>query len=109
MLTTQDRCSALRRAKTPFAEAILICGKCVRKLGPEGKAVRKRLRKALERRPGETVRLIETRCFSLCPKGRIVLASARTLGERSLMVADPDITAPAALAALLAADLFPEQ
>ncbi len=100
-LTTLDRISSLRRAKAPFADAILICGKCVRKLGSEGKGMRKALKKALKRRPGGKVRVIEARCFSLCPKGRIVLASARTLEERRLLVALPGFEVDAAIAQLL--------
>jgi len=100
-LTTLERMSSLRRAKAPFVDAVLICGKCVRKLGGEGKAVRKALKKALRRRPGGKVRLIEARCFSLCPKGRIVLASARTLRDHRLLVAEPAVDADAALGQLL--------
>ncbi len=98
---TLDRVSALRRAKAPFADAVFICGKCVRKLGREGKAIRKSIKRAAKARRPSKVRLIETRCFSLCPKDRVVLASARSLGDHRLLVASRGLAAPAALDQLL--------
>jgi len=92
---------SVRRAKAPFADAILVCGKCARKLGPKGKAIRKALKAAAKRRPGK-VRLIETRCFDLCPKRRVVLASARTLADRRLLVVEPGFDPGATLDQLLA-------
>jgi hypothetical protein len=103
MLTTLDQISALRRAKAPFADAVLICGKCVRKLGSEGNGMRKALKKALKHRPGGKIRVIEARCLSLCPKGRIVLASARTLQEHRLLVAQPGVEVEVAIEHLLEA------
>jgi hypothetical protein len=99
--------SSLRRAKAPFADAVLICGKCVRKLGAEGKAIRKSLKRAAKRRPGGKLRLIETRCFSLCPKGRVVLASARVLGDHHLLVASPGLSPSDALDQLVDTCAFP--
>jgi hypothetical protein len=100
-VTTLDRVSSLQRAKTPFAGAVLICGKCVRRMGPKGKQIRKALKKAVKRRPEGKVRMIETGCFSLCPKGRVVLASVRTLHERRLLMVQPDFSAAEALDHLL--------
>ena len=93
----------VRRAKAPFDEAVLICGKCVRRLGAPGKAVRKELKKALKRRRPERIRLVETRCFDLCPKHRVVLASPNTLAEGRLLVVEPGLAPDAALDRLLAA------
>jgi hypothetical protein len=89
------------QAKAPFAAAALICGKCSRKLGPDGKAMRKALKTALKSRRWGKARLLETRCFSLCPKRRQVLASARTLSEGRLLVVKPGFAVEAALVALL--------
>jgi hypothetical protein len=49
------------------------------------------------------VRLVETRCFDLCPKRRVVIASARTLAHRRLLVVEPGLAPDAALDRLLAA------
>jgi hypothetical protein len=84
-----------------------MCGKCRRKLGAKGKSMRKALRAALKHRPVGKVRLIETRCFSLCPKGRIVVASAQTLGEGRLLVLEPGSCADRTVHALLASTLLP--
>jgi hypothetical protein len=93
----------VRAAKAPFAQAVLICGKCIRRLGPRGKSVRKALKKALKRRRPLKIRLVETRCMDLCPKRRVVLASAHTLAERRLLVVEPGVGPDAALDRLLAA------
>jgi hypothetical protein len=74
----------IRPAKTPGV--VLECGKCRRKLGADGKAIRKALKRALKSRRWGKVRLVETRCFALCPKGRQVLASARSLSDGRLLV-----------------------
>lgn len=79
-----------RFAKAPFSDAVLLCGKCSRKLGKDGKDLRRSLKRALKRGRWGRVKLIETRCFSLCPKRRLVLASAASLAVRRLVVAEPD-------------------
>jgi hypothetical protein len=66
---------SIEPAKAPFADAVLMCGKCSRKLGSDGKAIRKALKQALKSRRWGKVRLVEMSCFSLCPKRRQVLAS----------------------------------
>jgi hypothetical protein len=105
-MSAMESAPSLRPAKAPFADAVLICGKCVRRLGSRGKAVRKDLKKALKRRRPQKIRLIETRCFDLCPKRRVVLASARTLAEGRLLVVEPDFAPDAAVDRLLAAPPF---
>ena len=74
----------IRPAKT--RDIVLICGKCRRKLGHSGKDIRKALKRALKSGRWGKARLVETRCFSLCPKRRQVLASARSLREGRLLV-----------------------
>jgi len=76
--------ATVRPAKAP--ELVLVCGKCSRKLGPAGKAIRKDLKQALKTRRWGKVRLVKTGCMSICPKRRQVLASARSLGERRVLV-----------------------
>jgi hypothetical protein len=91
----------IKRAKTPFSQAILVCGKCARKFPGGRKAVKKALKAELKSRRWGKVRLVETRCFDLCPKRRQVLASARTLGRQRLVVVEPGFEAGAALEELL--------
>ncbi|WP_158916434.1 (2Fe-2S) ferredoxin domain-containing protein [Caulobacter sp. S45] len=93
----------IKLAKTPFAETVLVCGKCARKfLGEKNaKGVAKRLKAALKDRRWGKVRVVETRCFDLCPKRRQVLASGRTLAEHRLVVVEPGFDIDAALGQLL--------
>jgi hypothetical protein len=102
-MSATDPAPAIRPAKAPFEDAVLICGKCVRRLGAPGKALRKDLKKAAKRRRPPKIRLVETRCFDLCPKRRVVLASARTLAQGRLLVVEPGLAPDAALDRLLAA------
>ncbi len=93
-----------RRAKAPFADAVLVCGRCARKLpGGRGKGVRKALKAALKSRRWGKVRVVETRCLDLCPKRRQVLASWRTLAEGKLLVVAPGFDPDAALEQLMGA------
>jgi hypothetical protein len=90
-------------AKTPFAQTVLVCGKCAKKFpGEKGaKGVAKRLKALLKTRRWGKVRVVETRCFDLCPKRRQVLASGRTLAHRKLVVVEPGFDPEAALVELL--------
>ena len=90
-----------RLAKAPFAQTVLVCGKCARKLPGGNKSVRSRLKAVLKTRRWGKVRLVETKCMDLCPKRRQVLASARTLCDRRLLVVEPGFDAEAALLVLL--------
>lgn len=94
---------AARLAKAPFAETVLVCGKCAKKLPGGPKGVRGALKKALKGRRWGKVRVVETRCFDLCPKRRQVLASGRTLAEHRLVVVEPGFDPEAALTQLLGA------
>ncbi len=95
--------SRITLAKTPFDQTVLVCGKCARKFpdARKAKGVAKRLKALLKTRRWGKVRVIETRCFDLCPKRRQVLASSRTLAERRLVVVEPGFDPEAALTALL--------
>lgn len=73
----------------PFAPMVLLCRKCARRLGPAGKKSRKTLKRALKATPWGKVRLVETGCFSLCPKRAQVLATLRPRGERRVAVVEP--------------------
>jgi hypothetical protein len=91
----------LRPAETPFADTVLMCAKCARRLGSDGKAIRKSLKRALKRSPWAEARLEETDCFSLCPKWGQVLATSRKPGDRRLLVVEPDADIEHALDYLL--------
>ncbi len=79
---------------TPWREVVLVCGKCSKKLhggfGPEGdetlaRTLKQALRQAGQRR---TVRVIETKCLGLCPKGAVTVVQAGT-PEALLSIAGP--------------------
>jgi len=91
--------ATIRPAKAP--EVVLVCEKCRRRMGPAGKTVRKGLKQALKTRRWGKVRLVETGCFSICPKRRQVLASPRSLGEHRVLVIEENASVEAALDYLL--------
>ena len=89
---------------TPWTDILLVCRKCSKKLdggfGPSGeqtlpRAVKHALRESGRRR---TVRIIETKCLGLCPKGAVTVLAARTPGA---MLAVPKGTDAARLLATL--------
>jgi hypothetical protein len=94
--------SRLKVAKAPFSDTVLVCGKCARKFKGAGKPVAKQLKAELkDRRRWGKVRVVETKCFDLCPKRRQVLASHRTLADHRLVVVEPGFSPEDALRVLL--------
>ncbi len=72
---------------TQWEHIVLVCRKCSKKLhggfGPDGKdslsrALKAELREAGRRR---SVRVIETKCLGLCPKGAVTMLPAGTPGR----------------------------
>src|ERR1700744_2239693 len=102
-MSVTDKASGVRTAKAPFAQTVLVCGKCAKKFPGEknAKGVAKRLKSILKARRWGKGRVVETRCFDLCPKRRQVLASGHTLSEQRLVVVEPGFDAEAALETLL--------
>ncbi len=94
-------CRGLKVAKAPFSDTVLVCGKCARKFNGAGKPVAKQLKALLKDRRWGKVRVVETKCFDLCPKRRQVLASHRTLADHRLVVVEPGFSPEEALHALL--------
>jgi predicted metal-binding protein len=99
-----EAASPARLARAPFRQAVLVCGKCARKLGGGFGAGRAHpLRKVLKRawkdegRAGK-LRVVETRCLGLCPKRRQVVATAAALKAGRLWVVEPGEDAAAVLA-----------
>ena len=101
MDTPAPAARTLKLAKAPFADTVLVCGKCARKFKDAGKPVAKALKAELKGRRWGKVRVVETKCFDLCPKRRQVLASARTLADHRLVVVEPGFSPRDALDALL--------
>lgn len=95
------RSPGLKIAKAPFTDVVLVCSKCARKFKGAGKPVAKTLKAELKSRRWGKVRVVETKCFDLCPKRRQVLASHRTLADHRLVVVEQGYSASAALQALL--------
>ena len=98
----------LKIAKAPFSDTVLVCGKCASKFKGAGKPVAKQLKAELKGRRWGKVRVVETKCFDLCPKRRQVLASHRTLAEHRLVVVELGFEPQAALTALLGPPLAVE-
>ncbi|MGP7795109.1 (2Fe-2S) ferredoxin domain-containing protein [Sphingomonas sp. CLY1604] len=84
--------SPLTAVRSEWRGAVLVCGRCSKKLdGGFGKKGRrplaKVLRKILGLKPGRKAALgvVETRCLGICPKGGVVLVDSRA-PERWLVV-----------------------
>ena len=92
--------SPIAAVSTPWQDIVLVCRKCSKKLdggfGPDGGAPLARTIKQMLRQTGErrAVRVIETKCLGLCPKGAVTLLRGSRPGE---MLAVPAGTDPAAL------------
>jgi predicted metal-binding protein len=70
----------VRVVATSATRILAICGKCGKKLGggfgdgagqPLGKALRRRLKGAKGKRA--PLRIVETKCLDICPKGAVAL------------------------------------
>jgi hypothetical protein len=78
--------------------AILICGKCSRKVdGGFGDKGTTPLAKALRREPGfgkgrkATTGVVETRCLGICPRRAVVLVDTRVPGRWRLVAPGSDV------------------
>lgn len=92
-------------ARSDWQGAVLVCGKCSKKVGGGfGKRGRTPLAKALRRvlglRKGRCARLgvVETRCLGLCPKARVAVVDTARPGRWHIVTPGDD---PARLAAAL--------
>lgn len=91
-----------------WSDAVLVCGKCLKR-HPDGKAVRRALKDAVAARAPEVrvgrkrekVRLVKTTCLGLCPKRALVLASAASLSRREVVLLHGTREASDAVAQLL--------
>jgi hypothetical protein len=84
----------LRRVAIPATRLIAICGKCGRKLGggfgAGGKgALAKVLRRGVVGVKGKraVLRIVETRCLDICPKGAVVVLDSAQPGVAMIVPA----------------------
>jgi predicted metal-binding protein len=82
----------VRVVATSATRILAICGKCGKKLGggfgdgagqPLGKVLRRRLKSANGKRA--TLRIIETKCLDICPKGAVALLDSAQPGAMLLV------------------------
>ncbi|MBF5042182.1 hypothetical protein FGE12_07225 [Aggregicoccus sp. 17bor-14] len=85
----------LREIPPPHEALLLLCRKCAKKAGGAG-ALRKRLKRAL----GKRVRVAQSSCLDVCPRGRICAVASGAGADRYLLL-DPG-TPPEELDALVA-------
>ena len=93
----------MKQARSDWTGAVLVCGKCSRKIGggfgPKGG---ERLAKALRREAGfgkerrATVGVLEVKCLGLCPKKAVAVVDTRRPGEWLVVPAGDDVAALAA-------------
>ena len=102
----KPRPASIAAVSTPWQDLILVCGKCSKKLGGGfgvdgdeslARALKHALRRAGRRR---TVRVIETKCLGLCPKGAVTVLPG---GQHGAMLAVARGTDPALVLARMAA------
>jgi predicted metal-binding protein len=83
-------------------EPILICRKCLKRVG-EGKQIKRALKSEVKRRSAERQtkrpRIVLTDCLGICPKRAVVIANGTTLhrGEYLLLAGDGQIEEVAAI------------
>ncbi len=95
-----SKTNRLKTIPTPWREIILVCRKCSKKLdggfGPDGdddlgSSLKRALRAEGRRRD---VRVIETKCLGLCPKGAVTMLRGSQPGA---LLSVPRGTSPASL------------
>lgn len=84
--------------RSHWTGALLVCGKCTKKVGGGfGAKGRTSLAKALRREPGfgkgrkAVVGVTETRCLGVCPKGGVVVVDSRAPGRWRIVEAGADV------------------
>ena len=88
----------LRTVRSDWANTILVCKKCSKKLGggfgPKGKtSLAKALRQDLGVRKGRkgALGIIEVKCLGVCPKGAVTVVNGAKPGEWALVAAQSDV------------------
>jgi predicted metal-binding protein len=93
----------LKRVRSDWQAAVLVCGKCSKKLGggfgKKGRApLAKVLAKILGLKKGRKARLgvVETGCLGVCPRDGVVLVDGAAPGEWMIVPRDADVAELAA-------------
>lgn len=90
----------MKAVATPAATLLAICGKCGKKLGggfgpdgdrPLGKALRKSLGLPAPKR--SRIRIVETKCLKLCPKGAVAVVNGNDPGTILVIPAETPMAA----------------
>ena len=88
----------MRTVRSDWANTILICKKCSKKLdggfGPKGRTpLAKALRQDLGVRKGRkgALGIIEVKCLGVCPKGAVTVVNSAKPGEWVLVAAQSDV------------------
>jgi len=80
---------SLRALELQRPGPVLVCRKCLKRMGNGGK-LRRRLKAGLKRRSAGQkkglARLVFTSCFGICPKDAVVTASAATFARGELLL-----------------------
>lgn len=94
---------SLKRVRSDWQGAILVCGKCTRKIdGGFGKKGRTPLAKALRKILGggkgrkSPLGVVETRCLGVCPKQAVIVVDSRRPGGWLSVAAGADVAEVAA-------------
>ena len=91
---------ALKRVRSDWQNAVLVCGKCSKKIGGGfgkkgktslAKALRKAMRLGKGRKAGRGI--VETRCLGVCPKRAVVVVDTRAAGDWLVVPAGADLAA----------------
>lgn len=87
-----------RRVRANWASAVLVCGKCSKKLGggfgpkgkqPLGKALRKRLH--LKKGRKAMAGVVDVKCLGVCPRGAVTVVDGAASREWLIVPAGADL------------------
>ena len=99
-----DDSAEIKSIQVAWSDMLVICRKCSKKLhggfGPAGEHNLRQVLKTGLRQAGrrQAVRIVETKCLGLCPKGAVAVIAVRSPG---VMLVIPAGVEPAALLAML--------
>ena len=88
---------SIKTAKTGWRDVVLVCRKCQKKLdggfGPDGdKTLKKALKKFLKpKNERKSVKVVEVKCFDLCPKGAVTAVNAARPDQYVIIPAGADL------------------
>ena len=90
----------MKQVRAGWDGAVLVCGKCSKKLGGGfGRKGKTALAKALREQPGfgkgrkAHIGVVETRCLKVCPRGAVTLVDTRRPHRWLIVPAGDDVAA----------------